>query len=148
MANGDLLVKDWQFQIADTLYGTASNGVSLDLAHPVTGIGHADAKTQDVVFNFGDGSYGNPDYKNPRLLTIPVIIKQGTAALSMAAFHALLVVWTEQVADIDLAFQFPGWKFLVNGRPRGVKDDQSQLKYGAIRALLRFDCLDPTITTL
>lgn len=148
MAAGDMLTLDYQFQFHTTLYGRANNGVSLDLATPIDGLGVPDSKTQDVPYNFGDGSYANPDHLDMRLITIPVVLRGGSTT-AMTNFKALTLAWVPMSADTDLAFQLPGWgKFYVNGRPRGIKADLAVMKFGAVRALLRFDCPNPAITYL
>lgn len=147
-APGDLLSRDYQFQLDRDLLGCGSQGVSLDNATPISGFGVPDAKTQDVVKNFGDGSYANPDLLSMRLITIPVILR-GAPSTCVTNFKTLTGIWVNYSADIDLAFQLPGWgKFYVMGRPRGAKDDFRVLNRGAIRVLLRFDCPNPTITDI
>lgn len=145
---GDLLTTNGHFQLGTTLYGLGSNGVSIDNSTTIDGLGVPDAKTQDVVLNYTDGSYANPDYLTMRLITIPIVMR-GLSATIMASFKALTLAWVPQIADIDLAFQLPGWnKFYVLGRPRGAKADLQLMNRGAIRVLLRFDCPNPTITYL
>lgn len=147
MPNGDAIAKDFQFQIADTVYGTGEGGVWLDGVDqfPAGILDAPDAKTQDVVLNGMDGSYANPDYVGVRVLKIPVVLK-GAEATIVSDLFALLGVWVPQTADIDLWFQWPGiGKFGFNGRPRGVVTDLKLQRRGAIRALLRFDCPDPTV---
>jgi hypothetical protein len=138
MANGNLITLDYEFQLHDTLYGQGQNGVSLEGGKsPIEGLGVPDAKTQDVVFTRQDGSYANPDYLSVRQLTINCMIRATTEASAMTSLKALSLAWVPQTADLDLAFQLPGWgKFMVNERQ------------AVIRVVLRFDCPDPTITYL
>lgn len=149
MANGNLLTKDYQWQLGDTLYGCGSNGLSLDMtdSNGLVGLlGVPDAKTQDVVYNFRDGSYPNPDYLQPRVIMIPGIIRETTAALAYNDLNALQAAWQPLSASIDLSFQLPGiGKFKVDGRPRGLKEDLTHSRFGIIRVLLRFDALVPDL---
>lgn len=145
MPAGDMLAGDYQFQLGSTLYGRGSNGVYLDGGTPLSGLGVPDAKTQDVVLNHANGVFANPDYLQMRSISIPVIIKD-TPSNAFSSFAALIAAWAPLTSDIDLAFQLPGWgKIYVLGRPRGLKDDFKVANRGVIRALLRFDCPDPTI---
>jgi hypothetical protein len=137
------VVDDYQFQLGDTLYGTGINSVSMQ---GVDGLGDPDVKTQDVVWNFRDGSYANPDYNSVRVITIEAIIR-ATPIDAMTALENLTLDWVEQPADILLALQLPGWGvFSVLGRPRGVKADITHVRFGIIHVLLRFDCLNPELT--
>lgn len=152
MANGDLITKDYQWQLNSHLYGCGSGGLSLDLtagSSLVGVLGVPDAKTQDVVLNFADGSYPNPDYLGPRVISIPGIIRETTAIAAFNDLNALQAAWVPLSTSTDLAFQFPGiGKFKVDGRPRGLKEDLSLARYGVIRVLLRFDALIPTLVGL
>jgi hypothetical protein len=114
MANGNLITLDYEFQLHDTLYGQGQNGVSLEGGKsPIEGLGVPDAKTQDVVFTRQDGSYANPDYLSVRQLTINCMIRATTEASAMTSLKALSLAWVPQTADLDLAFQLPGWgKFM------------------------------------
>lgn len=147
MPNGDLLANDYEFQLGETLYGRGNGGVQLDIK-PVEGLGVPDAKTQDVLWFGADGAYANPDYLSVRQLTIPCIMKATTETTVMTNLKALTLDWVPQTADIDLAFQFPAFKFYVMGRPRGLKADLEHERRGVVRVLLRFDCPDPTMNFL
>lgn len=146
MANGSALTADYQFQLHDNLYGRGQQGVSLDAAHPIEGLGVPDAKSQDVVKNYFDGSFGNADYAGVRVVTIPVVLRGGPTT-AMGNLKALTLAWIPVATNTDLYFQLPGWgKFGMMGRPRGIKADLTLMRFGAVHALLRFDALDPTIT--
>lgn len=149
MANGDLLAADWEFQLHNTLYGRANGGVSIDAtaAAPIEGLGVPDAKTQDVESFGQDGVYANPDYNQLRVITLSIIIRS-TASAASTTLTALNSAWQPVTTDTDLGIRLPGYKFYVNGRPRGLKPDLKLHKFGVIRALLRFDCPDPTIHTV
>lgn len=150
MSNGNLLAADWEFQLHNTLYGRATNGVSLDAtaSPPVDGLGVPDTKSQDVESFGQSGAYPNPDYSLPRVITLAVIIRS-TASTAGTTLVALNTAWQPVTSDTDLGIQLPGYKFYVNGRPRGLKPDMKLHKFGVIRALLRFDCvLDPSIHAL
>jgi hypothetical protein len=150
MANGDLLTADYQFQLHNTLYGRGNNGVYLENGkNPIEGLGVPEAKIQDVEYWGRDGSYANPDYLQLRLITISAMVKGTSIASMMTSFKSLTQSWIPLTADTDLAFQLPGWnKFMVNGRPRGLKADLTNANRGVVRVLMRFDCPDPTITYL
>lgn len=148
MTVGGSLTADYQFELNLTnVYGRGTLGVWLDRSTAVDGLGVPDAKTQDVVWNMKDGSYANPDYVQLRVITIPVVLRGSTAGSVLSNVKALASAWAPVISDVSLAFQLPGWnKFWVNGRPRGVKLDLGNMDHAAVRALLRFDCPDPTIT--
>lgn len=150
MPVGAALTADYQFELNLTgVYGAGTNGVWFDRSTAVDGLGVPDAKTQDVVWNQKDGSYANPDYVQLRVITIPVVLRGAVPATVLSNAKALMTAWGPVIADVSLAFQLPGWnKFSVNGRPRGAKLDLAEMDRGAVRALLRFDCPDPTITYL
>lgn len=150
MADGDNITQDYQFQLHDSIaFGCGGGGISLDLSAPIEGLGVPDTKTQDVVYNFRDGSYPNPDYLKPRVVTLGCMIRQSSAADAMNDLDAFNAVWVPFAASTELAFQLPGWGLKkVNGRPRGAKADLTLMRYGVIRFLARFDALDPTIVDL
>jgi hypothetical protein len=150
MSAGDQLTTDYQFQLHTTLYGRGTNGVWIEMGKSVEGLGVPDVKTQDVEYARQDGSYANPDYLQVRQITIPCVMRiTSTVAAVMTNLKALTLAWVPVAADTDLAFQLPGWnKFYVNGRPRGAKVDLTDVQFGAVRVLLRFDCPDPTINYL
>lgn len=146
----DLLTLDYQWQLEGTLYGCGSNGVSLQDGQSIDGLGVPDTKTQDVEYFGRDGVKPNPDYQQLRVVTIPAIIRIGTANANVAAvwtsYTNLCNAWVPVAASVSLAFQLPGFgKFHLNGRPRGVKGDLSRGNRGVIHALLRFDAVDPNM---
>lgn len=149
---GDLLAANYQWQLGDsgTLYGHGSHSTWIEYGKSVDGLGSPDAKTQDVTFNFGDGSYANPDYLGMRLITIPAMVRApGDPNTAMIEALSLGGVWAPVAADVSLAFQTPGpVQFYVMGRPRGAKMDTTHIDLGVIYMLLRFDCPDPTINLL
>lgn len=153
MPNGDLITADYEFQLHNTLYGRGNNGVYVDglksgsAGGPIQGLGVPDAKTQDVDYAHQDGSYANPDFLTPRLITISCFVKGASETAAMTSLKALSLAWVPQTADTDLAFRLPGWGvFYVNGRPRGAKFDITHERKGVIQVLLRFDCPNPAIT--
>jgi hypothetical protein len=150
MANGDLLNGDFEFQLHNTLYGRGNGGVYLQSnKNAVDGIGIPTPKTQDVKYWGRDGSYGNPDYNDVRIITITGFVrdKTGSVATAVTNYKNLLSAWAPINADTDLAFQLGGaLKFYVNGRPRGITTDMTNIRAAVIWVLLRFDCLNPTIT--
>ncbi len=145
MANGDMLAADYEFQLHNTLYGRENNGVSIQYGEQVEGVDVPEPKTQDVPFSHSAGVYANPDYADIRVITIPAICRNGSAATVMANYKLLVAAWAPVTADTDLGIQLPGMKFYVLGRPRGAKADLSQMNLGVVRVLLRFDCPDPTL---
>lgn len=147
MAAGDLLTDDWQFELYAVLYGRGTDVLIDDPG--VDGLGSPDAKTQDVDLDNADGVFGGPDYLQLRVVTIPVLIAvPSDPAAAMTDLADLRDAWAPVTDDIPLAIQLPGGKFIVNGRPRSLKPDLTEMSSGMIRALLRFDCPDPTITYL
>lgn len=149
--DGDSITKDYQFQIHTSIaYGCGGGDVHLDYRQPIDGLGVPDTKTQDVVYNFRNGSYANPDYLQGRVLTIPCFIKSASPGAALNALDALSADWQPLAESTELAFQLPGWGLKkVNGRPRGLKADIGLLRSGVIHVLLRFDAVtNPTIIDL
>lgn len=142
MPAGDLVVADYQFELRLLLMGY---GTSYEIGPgPISGFGQPRYKTADVEMMHADGSYGAADYKGSRTIRIPIDIVRSTAALAVTAFDALVTAWAPSATDIPLYFRLPYWgKKYVNGRPRGLTDDFSQLEFGVIRALATFEALDP-----
>jgi hypothetical protein len=149
---GDLLALSYQWQLADsgTLYGAGSHSTHLEYGKTIGGLGGPTAKTQDVPFNFGDGSYANPDHLTMRVITIPAVVRApGNPNTAMVEALSLGGVWAPVATDVSLAFQFPGpLKFYLMGRPREAVMDTTDVDKGAVYLLLRFDCPDPTINLL
>lgn len=150
MAVGALLSADYQWEFNSTqLYGGAAGtgGLWLQYGQSIEGLGTPETKTADVSLYGRHGSYANPDFYDPRVITIPVL-SRGTPTAAMTAMGTVTKsVWAPTAADVSLAFQLPGLgKFYVMGRPRGAKTDLSYMNRGVVLALLRFDCLDPTIS--
>lgn len=150
MPDGDLLTLDYQWQLVDTLFGRGAGDTWLQqMGQSIEGLGAPDVKTQDVPYAGRDGSAGNPDFNDVRLITIPAMIRSATPEDATTAFAALQSAWAPVAADVDLTFQLPGpVKPEVHGRPRGFTEDFSLVYRGVIKVLLRFDCLDPTLTYL
>jgi hypothetical protein len=147
---GDLLTLDYQWQLSESLFGAGVSGTHLEYGKSIAGLGGPTAKTQDVVYNFGDGSYANPDHLQMRVITIPAMVRApGDPYTAISTAVLLGQEWAPVAADVPLAFQFPGpYKFYVMGRPREAVMDTTDLTKGAVYMLLRFDCPDPTITGL
>lgn len=149
MPAGDLVVADYQAELRATLMGASSN---YQIAPPgIAGLGLPPVKSADTELGHADGSVAADDFRGVRVITIPLIIG-GDSAISastaMTRFTTLLTAWAPSTSDIPLYIRLPGWgKFHVNGRPRGLDEDLSQLKNGLINVLATFHALDPTITT-
>lgn len=149
--DGANITLDYQFQIGDSIaFGCGSGGIHLDMQHPIEGLlGVPDTKTQDVVYNFRDGSYPNPDYLQPRVVTIPCLTRTNGITDALSALAGIVDVWQPLDASVELAFKLPSHGlFKINGRPRGLKEDLALARFGCIRMLLRFDALSPTLVDL
>jgi hypothetical protein len=129
-----------------TLILTAGANVTTPTVGVFVMLGVPDAKTQDVDYAFRDGSNANPDDTQVRVLTFNVIIRATTATDAMNALRTLETAFATSPVDVPATIQMPGWLVSMNGRPRGVKADLVHVQFGAIHALCRFDCLDPTLT--
>lgn len=146
MAAGDLVVADYQLELRALLMG-ATTIYEVDIAG-LKGLGSPAAKTADTPLDGRDGSIGAPDFLDVRVITIPVVILGATPADAFDGLAALNTAFapTADGVDLPLYFQVPGWgKVFVNGRPRSLEDDTSQAKNSVIKALGRFDALDPTV---
>lgn len=150
MPAGDLVVADYQLELrgvlmgAGTVYGIGPRPASIE------GLGNPQPKTADLDFAHADGAYGGQDKRGVRVVTVPIVIRQTTAALAMTSLETLMTAWDVSAADIPLYFRLPGWgRRYVNGRPRGLAADiPTELKQRfAIACLGTFVCPTPTILT-
>lgn len=138
------LLLPYQFILDGDVFG-AGTTVHVD-AKGIEGLGVPDAKTQDVVWAYRDGAYGNPDYTALRLITIPAIIRAATETAALTELKTLETAWAPRAADTTLTMTFPSWgSVTATGRPRGLKADLTRARRGVIHVLLRFDCLDPEL---
>lgn len=153
-ADGDDITQDYQFElsidgVSDFVFGAGANGIWLDFykTAPTNLFGYGDAKTQDVDIAGSNGSFANGDYQSVRQISIPVLLRNAaTEATLFANLAALEAVWAPLAVDAQLAFQWPSISLhWYMGRPRAMAVDVSLQRRGVIRALLRFDCLDPAL---
>lgn len=129
---------------------TMGTGTDYIIEEPgITGLGTPDTKTADSVLGARDGSFGAPDFLDVRVITIPILILGADAADAFDKLDALNAAWEpcRDGVDIDLDLSLPGRDVTLVGRPRGVVDDCSEMGQGTIRALCRFDGLDPNFHT-
>lgn len=150
MAAGDLIGADYQGEIrgllfgATTVFGIGPRPASID------GLGLTAVKTNDLEFAHKDGSYGGQDKRSIRVITIPLVIRQTSAAAAMNSLTTLETAWDVATADIPLYLRLPGWgKFHVNGRPRGLDATiPTELRQRfSINCLATFVANTPTIIT-
>ena len=150
MPAGDLVVADYQAELrgvlmgVGTVYGIGPRPASIE------GLGNPQPKTTDLDLAHADGAYGGHDKRGVRVITVPIVIRQTSAALAMTSLETLMTAWDVATADIPLYFRLPGWgKRYVNGRPRGLDADiPTELKKRfAIACLGTFVCPSPTILT-
>lgn len=146
MADGDLVVADYQAEIRTTLLG-ATTTCLFDRSTPISGLGNS-VKDQDVDLAHGDGGYAGTDRVASRIITLPILIRTGVASTAGAAFKTLNdTTWAKSATDLTLYMKLPGLgKFYLTGRPRGVAEDFSNIDRGLIRCLLTFVANSPTIT--
>lgn len=120
-------------------------------AQGISGLGEPPVRNNDVIRGHADGSVGQNDYRDVRLLTFDVVIgpkPDGTLldpADVLTATDALIAAWAPSDVDLTLAMDIFGtvWTFL--GRPDGLTLDTSALLKGlrTFRALGAFRCPDP-----
>ena len=146
MPAGDLLNGNNQVEIRDTLTGF---GTSWLLAFEgVGGLGVPQPKTGDTDLGHAAGAYFGRDYAGVRILTVPYVIRAPKATVG-SLFRTLCGLWAPSETNLPLHLQLPGGigHISVNGRPRGLAEDMSNLNVGLVRALATFVCGDPTILT-
>lgn len=150
MPAGDLVVADYQLELrallmgAGTVYGIGPRPASIE------GLGLPPVKTADMDFVHSDGAYGARDTRGVRVVSVPIVIRQTSAANAMTALDTLKTAWDISTVDLPMYFRLPGWgKRYVNGRPRGLDASiPTELKQRfSINCLCTFVCLTPTITT-
>ena len=109
----------------------------------IDGLGTPVAKTQDVVYNFGDGSYGNPDHIGPRVILIPFNINDTSDTNAWADLALLAAVWAPVAADvqIDIILASATWSYM--GRPRSLEAHTQYAQQGVITAIGEFHALNP-----
>jgi hypothetical protein len=144
MAAGDLIVADYQAELAGLLMG-AGTGFDFDVAG-IVGLGIPAPKTNDLPLDHAPGSIGARDDPDVRTITIPLKWGGAGAAAAMNGLLTLTAAWNPVVADVPLYLRLPGWgKFHVAGRPRGLAEDLSRMPQGEAAALATFVALDPSI---
>lgn len=150
MAAGDAISGDYQGEIRLLLFGQGTVYAIGPRPASIEGLGLPGVKTADLEFAHQDGSYGGQDKRGIRVITIPIVIRQTTAAAAMNSLATLKTAWDVSTSDIPLYLRVPGWgKFHVNGRPRGLEASiPNELKQRfAINCLATFVANTPTIVT-
>lgn len=147
MPAGDLITGDYQVELRGNLYG-ATTGVDIDVAG-IKGLGTPSPKTSDSSYDGQDGSAAAPDFLDVRVITIPFVVTAvGDAGTGMGGLDFINDGWApaRDGVDQELHIQLPGIGHVYFiGRPRGVDDDLALLPKGSIvRAITRFDAIDPT----
>lgn len=149
MSAGDLITKDWQFEIRTTLFGCRQGGFSMSPELP-QGLGNPEPVSSDTTLYGQPGSVGAPEYDGLRAITFEVVTVADTAAAALNAIAAVNTAWASSPVDIALVMRLPGasfGKFKVMGRPRGTRPTGRTIS-GKLTTMLRFDALSPTITYL
>lgn len=146
MPAGDLVVADYQLELRTTLMGA---GTSYKIGpQGIAGLGEPNVKTSDTELAHADGSYLGRDYLEPRTITVDFSLVASTPAAAGVLLVNLKTVWAKSEAtDLALHFRLPGiGKKVVTGRPRGLVEDTTAIKFGFVRALATFYCGNPTIS--
>ena len=148
MPAGDLVIRDYQFEVRATLFGF---GTDMNLDGPrmgLRGFGLPDIKSTDTPYAHADGSFAGDDFLASRVLSLPFKIVKANESDAFAALATANTAWAPSSTDIPLYFRLPSWgKKYVNGRPRGLVEDLSDVRRGVISILCTFICPDPTIHT-
>lgn len=116
---------------------------------PITGLGVPDVRNNDVVLGHMDGSVGQNDFYQPRVITIPILIGDGGTdkGLSVTEFRTLETAWAKSMFDLTLAVTEPGPdSSFYYGRPSGAQRDLTMFqtdRTNLIRVLLTFRCPNP-----
>lgn len=136
---------EWQGSLQGVTFGAGTNyrfGPG-----SVTGIG---GSVKPVVVNLegGDGAYSGVDRKAPRLITIAFVVLGTSPSNCMDNFETLAAAFEASATDVTLELYLPGKHFSVDGRPRGIVENLTQLKSSKIDAIGSFFAADPTMTAL
>jgi hypothetical protein len=142
------LTANSQFEIRSADFGAGTNDLWMD-KNRVTGLlGVPAPKSSDVDLWGQAGAEGNPEYAGVRLVTITAKIVSSSQANALSALATLRTAWASSTTDIPLTVQLGGVKYQVTGRPRGFTDDFSEFDISIIHVVLRFDALNPTLSTV
>lgn len=148
MPAGDLITLDYQVELRGLLMGKGTTIGIGPVPQMIEGLGVSAPKTADLEYTDADGAYGGKDRRDGRVVTVPLVIRETTAALAMTRLDNLNIAWDVSIVNIPLYFRLPGWgKRYVNGRPRGLNADLGGVQWGAIEAIGTFYCPTPTILT-
>lgn len=147
MPAGDLLTMHSQFELRATLLGRGTN-IKPSRRTGIGGLGSTPVKSHDLPLTAATGSYGGEDEGDVRVVTIPFYMDGATAE---AAYESLVNdttgTWRRSDVDLPLHMWLPTiGRCYVNGRPRGVEADLSQITFGLIEVLCTFETtVDPTL---
>jgi len=115
----------------------------------VEGLGWPDVRNNDVTLGHADGDIGQNDFYRPRIITISLMIGDGTAdkVLSIQQYRTLETAWAKSMIDLTLAVTEPGPdNSFYYGRPNGLVRDLSLFQTdlnNIIRVRLSFRCPNP-----
>lgn len=113
------------------------------------GLGVPDVRNNDVVLGHADGSVGQNDFYQPRVIQLPIIIGDGgpDKALSIQQYRTLETAWLKSMFDLTLSVTEPGPDHsFYYGRPTVAQRDMSMFQTdlcNIIRVLLTFRCPNP-----
>lgn len=141
---------DWQVQLGDsglllgpgTVYGVKT----------IDGLDRA-IRERDTDRANADGAVMGPDYAEPKLITVEIMVEGGTAAAAMENYDALAAAWNSArgsegaQSTVTLRFRLPGRvaQRLEGGRPRRIAPNLSDLELGFIRAVATYYAPDPRV---
>lgn len=114
----------------------------------IAGLGNT-IKSADTSYDGRDGSSGSTDWLDVQVFSIPIEILGDDADDAMSLLDDLLTAFApcRDGVDVELALSLPGWGDRSwFGRPRGVEIDAHDLADGMVKALCRFDALEPNYT--
>jgi hypothetical protein len=116
----------------------------------IGGLGIPEVRDNDVVLGHSDGSVGQNDFYQPRLITMPLLIGDGgpDKALSIQQYRTLETAWLKSMFDLTLAVTEPGPDHsFYYGRPTSIRRDMTLFQTdlcNLIRCFLTFRCPNPT----
>lgn len=115
----------------------------------IGGLGIPTVRDNDVVLGHADGSVGQNDFYNPRVITLPILIGDGgpDKVLSIQQYRTLETAWLKSMYDLTLAVTEPGPDYsFYYGRPTIAQRDMSMFQTdlcNLIRVQLTFRCPNP-----
>lgn len=136
-----MALSEWQAQVGSFVVGA---GTAYPFDGPITGLGVPSPRTSDLDKGDQPGVFGGRDVPSKRTIGLSVAVLGADAAAVMDSIDTLNAAWAPTSTDTNLDICLPGMGTRTwTGRPRGVDLDLTYLAYGAARARLTFDALDP-----